>query len=104
MKIVNQPSNNVVDRDIQPGGSSSYWIVTDGVTRTVVLSRKGIRGVRRGLTLTGKIYNNCYIKHGMRQFADDNRFSIQAGKNRNKNSLSWNEPADGDVTICAGYC
>lgn len=80
--ILDQPSNNIVERYIKPGESSSYWIVTDGVDRGVYLT---IRSMWLGektesAALEG---SDCYFRH----------------EGRSDYGVIWNEPADGDVTI-----
>jgi hypothetical protein len=82
ISITDQPSNNVVERYIEPGESSSYWIVTDGTFRGVYLTvhSTGLGTVNQMATLDG---SSCYFEH----------------EGRSTYGVRWNEPADGDVTI-----
>ena len=105
MQIQNQPSNNLVDYTLQPGESNGYWIITDGTSRVVKLtSRQGGDYERSWVASSGG--HRCYFNHDMTEFNAEGRglHKPQASEN-NLNPLSWNEPADGDVTICAyGLC
>jgi hypothetical protein len=87
MRIEHNPSNNIVDYVIQPGESRSYWLVTNAVEKNVWLEMQLGRGGEYVVYL-GTQYNDCYIRHGMKESGA-----------YNANLLSWNEPADGDITI-----
>ncbi|PCH81296.1 MAG: hypothetical protein COB90_04740 [Hyphomicrobiales bacterium] len=75
-QIINQPSNNVVDRWIPPGGSSSYWIVTDGKKRVVRLT---------------------FGRYPHRGYTDGTNCKMYAY--RGSTRIIWNSPVDGDIKI-----
>jgi hypothetical protein len=96
MEIIGQPSNNVVNRDILPGSSSSYWLVTNGESKTVLLTQLGSR-----VSLFAQQSHRCYLDHSMTSRVSNPAYHNLVAAH---NLLSWNEPADGDITICAGTC
>ena len=81
-EIPGQPSNNIVDYYIQPGESRSFWIVTDGTSREIRLS---LGGFVHSARLNG---SSCHIDHS--GDTEDPDFY---------NCFTWNDPADGDVSI-----
>ena len=97
IRIAGQPSNNVVDHDIQPGENSSYWLISDGSPRPVFLHLPGSFSGRYPpsdrvwkATVAG---SSCYINH-------DNSVPWYAPNFQ----VVWNEPADGDITIKGALC
>lgn len=82
-EIFNQPSNNPVEYTLQPGQSRSYWIVTDGANRMVQAYRYPPEAgwyLDRGPTA---YVDGCYFRHELSNYP----------------FVTWNEPANGDVTI-----
>jgi len=88
-EIPGQPSNNVVDRDIPSGGSTSFWIVTDGNVRDIRLTVENLFG--KTVHIAQLDGSRCYIDH-----------STDAEDPDWDNCFTWNEPADGDVSIGRG--